>query len=76
MEKIYNLTESQVHRLVMESVKILVSELNELNPETYESYADERLKQGKPFKSFLGHKAARAERRRRGEDIPLVNLMP
>ena len=76
MEKVYRLTESELHQLVTESVKKLISELNELSPETLDNYADKRAKQGKYFKSFLGNKAARAERRKRGEDVPPVSLMP
>ena len=75
MEKVYKLTESELHQLVTESVKKIVSELNELSPELLDRYADGRARQGRHFKSFLGTKAARAERRKRGEDVPPVSLM-
>jgi hypothetical protein len=45
-KKLIRLTESDLHRIVKESVnKILNEALNELDPRTYASYADKRMAQ-------------------------------
>lgn len=45
-KKLIRLTESDLHRIVKESVnKVLSEAINELDPRTYASYADKRAKQ-------------------------------
>ena len=46
-KQVIKLTESDLHRIVKESVnKILSEAINELDPRTYASYADKRRAQG------------------------------
>ena len=66
----------KIDRIIKEAIELFISEeeVNELSPETLDKYADERAKQGKFFKSWMGRKAARQGRRERGEDVPLVRM--
>jgi hypothetical protein len=66
----------KIDKIIRETIEQIISEdeVNELSPETLERYADGRAKQGKFFKSWMGHKAARQGRRNRGENIPLVRM--
>ena len=58
-KKLIRLTESDLHRIVKESVnKILSEAINELDPRTYASYADKRRAQGQDDKAFRGTQAA------------------
>ena len=58
-KKLIRLTESDLHRIVKESVnKILSEAINELDPRTYASYADKRRAQGQNDKAFKGTQAA------------------
>lgn len=56
MKKIIRLTESDLHRIVRQSVN---EALNELDPRTYASYADKRQAQGQMDKAQQGQQAAR-----------------
>lgn len=54
-KKLIRLTESDLHRIVKESVnKVLSEAINELDPRTYASYADKRAKQANVEK-YLGN---------------------
>jgi hypothetical protein len=61
-KKIVRLTESDLHRIIKESVEQILSEaqLNELDPRTYASYAQKRAAQGNPMKANAGADAARS----------------
>lgn len=54
------LTESQLHQVIKESVEKILreSELNELDPRTYASYAQKRAAQGQMNKAQQGRQAA------------------
>ena len=60
MKQRIRLTESDLHRIVKESVKKVLKEaqLNELDPRTYASYADKRQEQGQTAKANAGRQAA------------------
>lgn len=59
-KQIIRLTESDLHRIVKESVnKILSEAINELDPRTYASYANKRAAQGNYGKAAKGVDAAR-----------------
>ena len=59
-KKLIRLTESDLHRIVKESVNKVLNEvqLNELDPRTYASYADKRQAQGQGWKATKGRYAA------------------
>lgn len=71
-KNIIRLTESDLHRIVKESVnKILSEAINELDPRTYASYADKRRAQGQNDKAFRGTQAAaNAWNKEYGEEWP------
>jgi len=60
MKKIIRLTESDLHKIVKNSVKRILkeSQLNELDPRTYASYAQKRKAQGQYDKARKGYDAA------------------
>ena len=59
-KRLIRLTESDLHKIVKESVQKILSEaINELDPRTYASYADKRAAQGKNNKAWQGQVAAR-----------------
>jgi len=71
MKKVIRLTESDLHRIVKNSVKRILREaqLNELDPRTYASYAQKRKAQGQYDKAYEGNEKAREEwNKRYGSD--------